>query len=99
MDELDADYICTSHGLILSEGVFLETAKSPLKRVEQTCFPKPVSAFGYYGWSSDAVPGLIARLRALKMNVFEEGFTARFVPPETKLSAAFDFRKRFAEAV
>lgn len=78
---------------------FSGNGKKPAITSGANLFPKPVSAFGYYGWSSEAVPGLIARLRALKMNVFEEGFTARFVPPETKLSAAFDFRKRFAEAV
>lgn len=60
---------------------------------------KPVSAFGSYGWSGEAVPALIARLKSLKMNVFEEGFTCRFVPSEEELSGAFDFGARFAALV
>jgi flavorubredoxin len=60
------------------------------------CKGKPVSAFGSFGWSGEAVPGLIARLKSLKMNVFEEGFTCRFVPSKEELSNAFEFGARFA---
>lgn len=187
LNEFDADYICTSHGPILTKGVFLETAKAhynewskPVSTAAKqvpifycsaygntallaekisvgissvlndacvdiydineydmdflkekmnmsdafllgsptinkdavcpvwtmayaidaiNCKEKPVSAFGSYGWSGEAVPGLIARLKLLKMNVFEEGFTCRFVPSEAELSAAFNFGARFAELV
>jgi len=185
LNELDADFVCTSHGPILTKGGFLETAKTcydewsqPVSRTSTkqvpifycsaygntallaekisegigsmrqdmcidiydineydmcflqgkmnesdafllgsptinkdavcpvwtmacaidaiNCKGKPVSAFGSYGWSGEAVPGVIARLKSLKMNVFEEGFTCRFVPSEEELSKAFDFGARFA---
>lgn len=60
---------------------------------------KPVSAFGSFGWSGEAVPGLISRFKALKMNVFEEGFTCRFVPSEAELAAAYEFGARFAGTI
>lgn len=63
------------------------------------CKGKPVSAFGSYGWSGEAVPGLVERLKALKMNVFEEGFRCRFVPSEAELSGAFEFGARFASQI
>ncbi len=63
------------------------------------CKGKPASAFGSYGWSGEAVPGLLTRLRTLKMDVFEEGYTCRFVPSESELSGAFEFGARFATAI
>ena len=63
------------------------------------CKGKPVSAFGSYGWSGEAVPGLVERLKALKMNVFEEGFRCRFVPSEAELTGAFEFGARFASQI
>lgn len=58
-----------------------------------------ISAFGSYGWSGEAVPGLVERLKALKMDVFEEGFRCRFIPSESELSDAFEFGARFAHEI
>ncbi len=63
------------------------------------CKDKPASAFGSYGWSGEALPALISRLKMLKLNVFEEGLTCRFVPSEEEVQKAFDFGARFAETV
>jgi len=63
------------------------------------CRGKTVSAFGSYGWSGEAVPGLIARFKTLKMNVFEEGLTCRLVPSEQELISAYEFGVRFAGAI
>lgn len=63
------------------------------------CKGKPAAAFGSYGWSGEAVPGLTTRLRALKMNVSEDGFVCRFVPSKEELAAARDFGGRFAKAL
>jgi flavorubredoxin len=59
----------------------------------------PVSAFGSYGWSGEGVPAVLARLKALNMSVFEEGFRCRFVPSDTELKAAYEFGARFAAAL
>lgn len=60
------------------------------------CKGKPVSAFGSYGWSGEGIPNIIARLKALNMQVFEEGYKCRFVPSEAEHQAAYDFGVRFA---
>lgn len=184
---LDAEYVCTSHGPILTKGVFLETAKdlydqwsqpvvhekkqipifycsayentgklahriadgihSVLKdacvdiydintgdvcelaakmnasdafllgspTINKDAVPpvwamacsidainsrgKHVSAFGSYGWSGEAVPSLMQRFNALKMNAFEEGFKCRFIPSEQELKDAFEFGARFAASL
>lgn len=57
---------------------------------------KAVAVFGSYGWSGEGVPAIIARLKGLNMNVFEEGYKCRFVPSETELQSAFEFGVRFA---
>lgn len=57
------------------------------------------SAFGSFGWSGEAVPMLIERLKALKLEVFENGFTCKFVPSEQELKDAFEFGERFAQSL
>ena len=57
------------------------------------------SAFGSFGWSGEAVPMMTERLKALKLDVFENGFTCRFVPSEEELASAFEFGKRFAQHI
>ena len=54
------------------------------------------SAFGSYGWSGEAVPNLIGRMRSLKLKVNDEGFKACFVPSGDELSEAYKFGQEFA---
>ncbi len=60
---------------------------------------KLASAFGSYGWSGEAVPDLMERIKQLKMKPFKEGFRIRFKPSEKQLGEAYEFGKEFAEAV
>lgn len=60
---------------------------------------RPASAFGSFGWSGEAVPMLVERLKSMKLKVFEDGYTARFVPSEEELANAVLFGKRFAEQI
>lgn len=60
---------------------------------------RPVLVFGSYGWSGEAVPNLIARLKGLKSDVFEEGFRTIFVPSEEELQKAKEFGKQFARSL
>src|SRR5699024_6920488 len=55
---------------------------------------KLASAFGSYGWSGEAVPYLIERLKQLNMKV-TEGFRVRFKPDENQLQDAFDYGFNF----
>jgi flavorubredoxin len=56
------------------------------------------AAFGSFGWSGEGVPMIIERLKSLKLDVFENGFTCRFVPSEDEIKGAFEFGLRFAQA-
>lgn len=53
--------------------------------------------FGSFGWSGEAVPNIVSRLRSLNMDVFEGGYTCRFVPSEEEMNGAFEYGKGFAE--
>lgn len=60
---------------------------------------RPVAVFGSYGWSGEAVPALIARLTALKLNVVGEGLKACFVPSEAELAKAFELGAMLAQSI
>lgn len=55
---------------------------------------KLASAFGSYGWSGEAVPHLIERLKQLNMKL-TEGFRVRFKPDENQLQEAFEYGFNF----
>ena len=48
---------------------------------------KVVSAFGSYGWSGEAVPNLITRLKQQRMKVTDEGFKVKFKPSPSEIEA------------
>jgi len=53
------------------------------------------SAFGSYGWSGEAVPHIMERLKQIKLKVVDEGFRVRFKPSENQLTDAYDFGYNF----
>lgn len=57
------------------------------------------AAFGSFGWSGEGVPMITERLRSLKLDVFADGYTCRFVPSDKELEEANDYGERFAKAV
>ena len=58
---------------------------------------KSAAAFGSFGWSGEAVPALVNRLKDMKFKVFGEGLKVCFVPSEEQQQEAFSFGKGFAE--
>jgi len=56
---------------------------------------KLASAFGSYGWSGEAVPHIIERLKQLRMKVVDEGFRVKFKPSDSELSDAYDYGYNF----
>ena len=60
---------------------------------------KIASAFGSYGWSGEAVPHIIERLKQLKMKIYGEGLRVKFKPSEDQLKEAFDFGCGFGQSV
>jgi flavorubredoxin len=60
---------------------------------------KKCVAFGSYGWSGEAVPNIIARLRGLKLDVSEESPRAVFVPSQDELAQARAYARGFIESL
>ena len=60
---------------------------------------KKASAFGSYGWSGEAVPMLIERMKTLKLSVLEPGLRVNFAPSADDLAEAKEFGRKFAEAL
>lgn len=55
---------------------------------------KLASAFGSYGWSGEAVPHLMQRLKQLRMKTVE-GLRIRFKPSQNDLTEAYDYGYNF----
>ncbi len=60
---------------------------------------KSVAVFGSYGWSGEGVSLVSERMKALKLKVFEECFTFRFLPSEEELKNAEAFGEKFAKTL
>lgn len=87
-------------GILLGSPTILGEALKPIWDLTTNMFPgvhgkKHASAFGSYGWSGEAVPNLITRLKQLKMKVTDEGFRVKFKPSEVELMDAFEFGYNF----
>lgn len=57
------------------------------------------SAFGSYGWSGEAVPNILARLKQTRMKIADEGYRSRLKPDEVKLAGAREFAENFSSIV
>ncbi len=91
-------------GILFGSPTILGEALKPIWDIMTDIFSvthrgKLASAFGSYGWSGEAVPDLMERIKQLKMKPFKEGFKIRFKPSDSQLSEAYEFGKEFAEAV
>jgi flavorubredoxin len=60
---------------------------------------RTASAFGSFGWSGEAVPNIIARLRGLGFKVAGDGFKSCFVPSEENKKDAYEFGRMFGEVL
>ena len=60
---------------------------------------KYAGVFGSYGWSGEAVPNVLGRLKQLKLKLVGEGFHIRFKPNEEELTDAFNYGLTFGTAV
>lgn len=56
------------------------------------------SAFGSFGWSGEAVPNIILRMRMLRMRVMP-GFRIQFNPSAEQIEEAGQFAREFMQAV
>lgn len=60
---------------------------------------KHASAFGSYGWSGEAVPNIMQRIKQIRLKPFGEGLRIRFKPSQEQIKEAYNFGVEFAYAV
>ncbi len=60
---------------------------------------KVASAFGSYGWSGEAVPNLMVRLKQQKMKLVDEGLRIKFKPSEVQKEEIRAYAENFAKAL
>lgn len=99
-----ASAVASSNGFLLGSPTLVGDALPPVWEMLLGINPvihKGVSAaaFGSYGWSGEAVPNLMARLKQLRLKTPEEGFRVRFKPTEQDLASARAYGKSFAEGL
>lgn len=87
--------IGAADGILFGSPTILGEALKPIWDLVTGMFPpvhggKLASAFGSYGWSGEAVPHLIERLKQVKLRVVD-GFRVRFKPSEKELAEATEF--------
>lgn len=91
-------------GILFGTPTILGEALKPIWDLTTSIFPvlhggKIASAFGSYGWSGEAVPHMIERLKQLRMKVYGNGLRVRFKPSESQLADAYEFGYNFGRSV
>lgn len=86
-------------GILLGSPTIVGEALKPIWDLTTSIFAgthggKLASAFGSYGWSGEAVPHLIERLKQLNMRVVD-GLKVRFKPNENQLLDAYEYGYNF----
>lgn len=105
-DMVEADQSKVLEELFFADGILFGTptilgdALKPIWDLTTSIFAgthgrKYASAFGSYGWSGEAVPNLLQRLKQLKMKVNDDGFRVKFKAGEVDLMNAFEFGYNF----
>lgn len=60
---------------------------------------KLAAAFGSYGWSGEGVGMIEDRLKSMGVKISEPGLRTKLIPNEEALKEAYDFGRRFAQAL
>ena len=94
--------ISIADGLLLGSPTILNDALRPIYELTLYMYPqthgcKMASAFGSYGWSGEAVPNLLTRLKQLRMSITDNGFKVKFKPTKNDLEDARAFGREFAD--
>lgn len=60
---------------------------------------KKVSAFGSYGWSGEAVPNLLVRLKQQRMKVVDDGYRVLFKPSDAQREEIRAYARNFISKI
>jgi flavorubredoxin len=79
------EHVVRADGLIIGSPTINQNTLLPVYKLFAVINPvrdkgKPAAAFGSYGWSGEAVQMIGDHLKNLKLNVINQGLTARFYP-------------------
>lgn len=96
------DQIYWANGVLFGSPTMVSDILPPIMSLLSSMNPvvhagKLVSAFGSYGWSGEAVPNIIGRLKQLRLKVFEDGLKLNFKPSPEEEENILAFGKRFGE--
>jgi flavorubredoxin len=96
--------LATADGLLFGSPTINKDAVAPvfglLSHIDAINSKKRVaSAFGSFGWSGEAVPAIISRLRGLGFKVVGDGFKSCFVPGDDNKKDAYEFGRMFGEVL
>lgn len=91
-------------GVLFGSPTMVGEALEPIWNLLIKMFPpvykgKHASAFGSYGWSGEAVPNLMQRIKQIRLKPFGEGLKIRFKPSEEQLKTAYEFGIEFGYTV
>ncbi|KEI04649.1 FprA family A-type flavoprotein [Clostridium botulinum] len=98
------ELINSSNGFIIGSPTMNQDAVEPVWRVLTSICVIPnrgkvSAAFGSYGWSGEAVPMIIERLKSMKLKVVEDGLTFKFVPSDKDYKNADEFIEKFISLI
>ncbi|MDP4210406.1 MAG: FprA family A-type flavoprotein [Bacteroidota bacterium] len=99
LGDLD-EYLTRSNAIIVGSPTINQNTLLPVYRMFALINPirdrgKLATTFGSYGWSGEAVKIIEANLKALKLNVFQEGLATKFFPHNGKAAEYIEFGKNF----
>ena len=91
-------------GFLLGSPTMLGDALPPLYKVLLAFNPvihkgKFAGAFGSYAWSGEAVPNMLSRMQALKLQTPVGGYKVQLKPSDEQLAGALEYGKQFADAM
>lgn len=91
-------------GVLFGSPTMVGEALEPIWSLLIRMFPpiykgKVASAFGSYGWSGEAVPNIMQRIKQIRLKPFGEGLKVRFKPSEEQLKTAYEFGVEFGKAI
>jgi flavorubredoxin len=100
MGDLES-HIIMSDGILVGSPTINQNTLLPVYKLFSLINPirdrvKVGGAFGSYGWSGEAPTIIIDNLRNLKLKIFDETVSLKFLPGDDTSSALKDFGKRFA---
>ncbi len=89
-------------GLLLGSPTIVGEALPPIWNILSSLNPiinkgLIAGAFGSYGWSGEAIPNIIGRLKQLRFKLPLEGFTVCLNPSDEDLEKAKEYAKNFAK--